>query len=69
MLALSCKDLLLVYVVICEVGGINNSSPSGLIKHAVSAPFVNANVSAAKVDLATQQAFMDFHILNWHISA
>ena len=31
------------------------------MKHAVSAPSVNANVSAAKVDLATRRTFVDFH--------
>ena len=61
-LALSCIDLLLVYVVICKVGGINdNSSPNWLMKCAVSAPSVNANVSAAKVYHATLQTFVDFH--------
>ena len=50
--ALSCKELLLVYVVIYKVGGINdNFSPNWLMKDAVSAPLVN--VSVANVDLAT----------------
>ena len=49
-----------MYMVICEVGGIHdNSWPNWLMKHAV--PSVNANVSAAKVDLATWQTFADFY--------
>ena len=47
-----------MYVVICEVSGINdNSSLNWLMKPAVSAPLVNANISAAKVDLATRRTF------------
>ena len=61
-LALSYKDLLSEYVVICKVGRINDtSSTNWLKKHAVSAPSVDANVSGAKVDLATRLTFVDFH--------
>ena len=31
------------------------------MKHAVSAHSVNANVSTARVDLATRRTFVDFH--------
>ena len=60
-LALSQRDLLSVYVIVCGDGwNRDHSAASWWIKSAESIPSVNARASAARVDLATCLSLLDF---------